>query len=192
MDHVSILEALDEGDEGYEKCAGRWPAHSEDREVGYFLAGRLAGRVRGAGEDGVVAAGAREQDGEADGGEHEDDRRVGGELGEEVGGAAGAEGGLRTLAAEGSGEVGGLALLEEDDADEEEADDDMNDDEKNDHRGCLLPLRFRECPENVWIGAAEDLSGVPRNTVTNLTFSVSLGIDGPKRLKDPWVGQSFR
>ncbi len=39
--------------------------------------------------------------------------RVGGELGQEVGRAARSKGGLRTLAAEGSGEIGGLALLQE-------------------------------------------------------------------------------
>jgi len=57
-----------------------------------LLWGRLAGRVRGAGEDGVVAAGAREQDGETDGGQHEDDRGVGGQLGEKVRGTTGTEG----------------------------------------------------------------------------------------------------
>ena len=62
--------------------------------------------MRGAGEDGVVAARAGEQNSKADGGEHEENGRVGGELGEEIGCAAGAEGCLRTLAAEGSGEVG--------------------------------------------------------------------------------------
>ena len=94
----------------------------------------------GAGEDGVVSASAGQQNGQADGGEHEDDRRVGGQLGEEVGCAARTEGGLRTLATEGSGEVGGLALLQEDDANEKETDDNVNDDEKNNHRSCLVPL----------------------------------------------------
>src|SRR5580704_11663040 len=77
---------------------------------------RLAGGVRGAGEDGMVATSAGQQNCEADGGEHEDDGRIGGELGEEVSCAARAEGCLRTLTAEGSGEVGGFALLKEDDA----------------------------------------------------------------------------
>ena len=95
---------------------------------GLFLCGRrLAGGVLGAGEDGMVAAGAGEQNGEANRGEHEDDGRVSGELGEEVCCAAGAESCLRTLAAEGSGEVGGLALLEEDDADDEERDNNVED-----------------------------------------------------------------
>ena len=85
----------------------------------------------------MVAAGAREQDSEADGAEHEDDGGVGGQLGEEVGCAAGAEGGLGALAAEGSGEVGGFALLEENDANDEERNDNVDDDEKNDHRSCL-------------------------------------------------------
>ena len=61
----------------------------------------------------------------------------GGELGEQVGCAAGAEGCLGTLTAEGSGEVGGFALLEENDADEEERNDNVQDNEKNDHRSCL-------------------------------------------------------
>ena len=101
---------------------------------------RLVGRVGGAGEDGVVSASAGQQNGQADGGEHEDDRRVGGQLGEEVGCAARTECGLRTLATEGSGEIGGLALLQEDDANEKETDDNVNDDEKNNHRSCLVPL----------------------------------------------------
>jgi hypothetical protein len=100
----------------------------------FFRGRRLAGGMLGAGEDGVVAAGAGEQNGEANGGEHEDDGRVGGELGEEVGCAAGAEGCLRTLTAEGSGEVGGLALLEEDDADDEERDNDVEDNNEIEHR----------------------------------------------------------
>ena len=91
--------------------------------------------------------------GEADGGEHEEDGRVGGELGEEVGCATGPEGRLRALAAEGTGEVGGLALLEEDDADDEERDDNVQDDEKNDHRGaCDLWIRSRP-GEDLGIGA---------------------------------------
>src|SRR5260370_169496 len=99
-----------------------------------FLRGALGGGMRGAREDGVVGVGAGEQDGEADGGEHEEDGRVGGQLGEEVGCATGSEGGLRSLAAEGSGEVGGLALLEQNDTDEEERDDNVHDNEKDDHR----------------------------------------------------------
>jgi len=81
----------------------------------------------------VIAAGAGHHDGKRDGREHEDDGRPGGEASEEVGGAARTEGGLRTLAAEGSSEVGGLALLEQDHTDEEEADDNVQDYEKNEH-----------------------------------------------------------
>ena len=65
----------------------------------------------------MIGVGAGEQDGEADGGEHEEDGRPCGELGEEIGRSAGSKGGLRSLAAEGSGEIGGLALLEQNDAD---------------------------------------------------------------------------
>ena len=82
----------------------------------------------------MVTAGAGKHDGEADGGDHEEDGGPGGELGEEVGRSAGSKGGLRSLAAEGCGEVGGLALLEQDDADEEERNDDVQDNEKDDHR----------------------------------------------------------
>jgi hypothetical protein len=93
----------------------------------------------GAGEDGTVGGGAREQDGEADGAEHEDDGGVGGQLGKEVGCATGAEGRLGALTAEGTGEVGGLALLEEDDADDEERNDDVKSNEKTDqHSACNL------------------------------------------------------
>jgi hypothetical protein len=108
--------------------------------------GRLA-RGRGgfgAGEDGTVGGGAREQDGEADGAEHEDDGRVGSQLGEEVSRAAGAEGCLRTLTAEGTGEVGGLALLEENDADDEERNDNVESDEKTDQHSAYNLLVRRE------------------------------------------------
>ena len=77
----------------HEKCASRWPAHLEELSCWLFLCWcRLAGGVRGAREDRVVAASAGEQNREADGGEHEDNGRVGGELGEEVGCTAGPEG----------------------------------------------------------------------------------------------------
>jgi hypothetical protein len=103
----------------------------------------------------------RERDVETDGRTHEDDCGPGGELGKEIGCSAWAEGRLRTLTAEGSGEVGGLALLEEDDADDEERDDDVQDDEKIDHLGCLLLLIRRGAPEDVWIGAEEFEAPVP-------------------------------
>ena len=104
-----------------------------------LLRGRRLGGFD-AGEDGVVGAGAREQDGEADGGEHEDDGGVGGQLGEEVGCAARAEGRLGALTAEGSGEVGGFALLEEYYADDEQRDDDVKSDEKTDQHSACNPL----------------------------------------------------
>src|ERR1035441_1170455 len=69
----------------------------------------------------VRDGGALVEDGQTEGGEHEDDRRPGGEPGEHVGRGAGAEGGLRTLAAEGACQVGRAALLQEDNADEKEA-----------------------------------------------------------------------
>ena len=78
-------------------------------------------------------AGARHHDREADRGQHEDDRGVGRELAQEIGSAARTKSGLRTLAAEGTGEIGRLTLLKQDDADEEEANDNVQDYEKNDH-----------------------------------------------------------
>lgn len=87
----------------------------------------------GSREYGVIGTGAGEHDGQSDRGEHEDYGRVGGELGEDVGGTTGTEGGLRALTAEGTGEVSGLALLEEDYSDEEEGDNDVKDNDEIDH-----------------------------------------------------------
>jgi hypothetical protein len=101
----------------------------------------------------VVAARAREQDGEADRGEHEQDGRVGGQLGEEVSRTARTEGSLGALAAECTGEVGGLALLKEDDTDDEERDDNVQDDEKNDHRGTCDLLDPEGARGKLWISA---------------------------------------
>ena len=139
----------------HEKCASQWPAHLDSEKL--LLCWRcLGGGAFHAGEDRAIGAGTRECDGEADGGEHEDDGGPGGQFGEEVGGAAGAECCLGTLTAEGSGEVGGFALLEEDDADNEERNDNVDDYEKNDHRSCLYLLGSGEkTGENVWIGAEE-------------------------------------
>jgi hypothetical protein len=120
---------------------------------------RLGGRGSfDTGEDGAVGAGMRECDGESDGGEHEDDGRPGGQFGEQVGCAAGAERCLGTLTAKGSGEVGGFALLEENDADDEERNDDVNDYEKNDHGAAcnLLGVRRenrRKCVD--WCGGGD-------------------------------------
>lgn len=107
--------------------------------------GKLLGVCRGAlgrgvsGENGVVATEgtAGKNDGEANGGEHEDDRGIGGELGEEAGCSARAEGGLRSLAPEGSGEVCGFALLEKDDANKKERDDDVDDKDQIEHGAAL-------------------------------------------------------
>lgn len=69
-------------------------------------------------------------------GDHEDDGRPRGESCEDVGSGARSECGLRALSAEGAGEVGGTALLKENDANEEQADDDVDGDdevEKNLH-----------------------------------------------------------
>jgi hypothetical protein len=159
-----------------EKCASRWPAHF--LLSGLLLRGRRLSGL-GAGEDGVIAAGAGEQDGKTDGGQHEDDGGVGGEFGEEVGCAPRAEGCLRALAAEGSGEVGRLSLLEEDDADDKERDDNVKGNEKtNQHSACNLLDPDR--PENVWIGAEEGyLNPMPCGASTStLEVSVSPGYRG--------------
>ena len=116
------------------------PAHS--MALRELLLCRRALRGLGAGQDRVTGAGACEQDGEAKRGEHEADGGVGGELGQQVGGSAGAECSLRALAAEGAGEIGGLALLEQDDADEEERDDDVDDDNEDDHRVSFATSEF--------------------------------------------------
>jgi hypothetical protein len=134
-----------------------WPAHRGKPETLGLLLSWGALRGFGAGEDRVVGIGTGEQDGKTDGGEHEEDRRPCGELGEEVCRSARSEGSLRSLAAKGSGEVGGFTLLKQDDADEEERDDNVQDNEKNDHRELLnlLGPESVDPREDVWIGAEE-------------------------------------
>jgi hypothetical protein len=102
----------------------------------------------------VAVTGARENNRETDGGEHEDDRRVGRELGEQIGRAAGTESGLRTGTTESAGEVGGLALLQQNYTDEEEANDNVQDNEKNEHVAFGLLSRCRARRRNLQICAA--------------------------------------
>src|ERR1035437_3195456 len=111
----------------------RIPGKSKQDEPAKSL---LLGGLLASGEDGVLAVGSREQDRERDGDHHEEHRAPGGELGEQIGRATRAERRLRALPAECAGEVGGLALLQQYDADEEQTDDDVNDDEEDDHRDC--------------------------------------------------------
>jgi len=73
------------------------------------------------------------QDGQPDRGDHEDDRAPDGQTGKNSGCRAGAKRSLRTLPAEGSGQISALALLKQNDADEHEAHNDVNDDEEIDH-----------------------------------------------------------
>ena len=130
----------------HEKCASRWPAHFGIPEKLFLGGRRLGGRGSfDTGEDGAVGAG-------------EENRGPGSKPGEQVGCATGAERRLRTLTAEGSGEVGGFALLEENDADDEERNDDVNDYEKNDHGAAcnLLGVRRenrRKCAD--WCGGGD-------------------------------------
>ena len=93
--------------------------------------------------------------------DHEDDRGPCGEPGEHVGGGAGSEGGLRALPTEGSGKVGGAALLQEDDSNEEQADHDMEHDdeiEKNLHCESCFQKPYPVGPGRRVFGAEE---GIP-------------------------------
>ena len=101
------------------------------------MAGRRAGWCGLGGfdarEHGARAAGALDQNGEPDGGEHEDDSRPGGHLGQQVGRPAGSERGLRALTAKGAGEISALALLQQNNANQDEANDNVNGTDKPDH-----------------------------------------------------------
>lgn len=82
---------------------------------------------RGVGKDRAVAsAGAREHDRQADGGQHEEDRTVGRQFGEQIGRATGSKGGLGALATECSGQISRLSSLQEHDANQEKANDYMD------------------------------------------------------------------
>ena len=94
--------------------------------------------ARGAIEDGAAAGMFADQDKEGDGGHHEKDGSPRRKAGEQVGGPAGTEGGLRSLTTEGAGEIGTLPLLQEDNRDKEERDDDVNDGQEDDHANCFL------------------------------------------------------
>jgi len=103
-----------------------------------LLLGRRGLARRGVREHRTVGlVGVRHDDGQGDGGDHEEDGGPGGELGEKVGGSTGTKGGLRTLTTKGASEIGGFALLKEDDTDEEEADDNVQDQEENEHGAVL-------------------------------------------------------
>ena len=97
------------------------------------------------------------EDRQGDGGEDEDTSQPGGAFGEEIRGGAGTEGGLRALAAEGRGEVGALALLEQDDDDEQQTNDDVDGGNEDDH-GVFRNLKARR-----WI-LAERFFGAEEGT----------------------------
>ena len=86
---------------------------------------------------------AGEHDGERDGDDHEEYRAPCGELGEQVGRAARAEGRLRTLAAECAGEVGGLALLQQHNADQKQTDNDVKHNQKDEHGDIFESLEMQ-------------------------------------------------
>lgn len=107
--------------------------------------------MAGTGEDGVIAARAGEHDREADGGDHEEHCRPCREFGEERRCSARTESCLRTLSAEGTGEVCRASLLQKNNADDEERDDDMDDKDEIEHRSSFTTF----LSQNVWIGAEE-------------------------------------
>jgi hypothetical protein len=74
-----------------------------------------------------------DEDEQGDRGHGEDDGGPGGHAGEQIGGAARTECSLRSLTAEGAGEIGALALLQQDNRDHEDRDDDVNDGQEDDH-----------------------------------------------------------
>ena len=88
-------------------------------------------------ENGAVAAGPREQDGERDRNHHEKNGAPSGELGEQIGCAAWTKGRLRTLTAKCSSQIGRLALLQKYYADQEQTDDDMKNNQEINHRDCF-------------------------------------------------------
>jgi hypothetical protein len=104
----------------------------------------------------VVRGLALLKDGETDGGDDEDHGQPGGGFGEHVGGGAGTERGLRTLSTEGGGQIGALALLQQDDKDQRQADDDVDAGKKDDHGVSLEP---RSVPlrggKKLWCGRGD-------------------------------------
>jgi hypothetical protein len=104
-------------------------------------------------------AGAVVKDGEGDRRDHEDYCRPGSQPGEDIGRGARPEGGLRTLAAESTGEVGGTALLEQDDTDQKDTHENVDDDDKieenlHDLEVCFLRA-VRLCPVRPWCGGGD-------------------------------------
>jgi hypothetical protein len=86
------------------------------------------GGLRGldAGKYRTPSAAPLDQHCESDGGEHEEDGGPGRHSGQKVGCSAGSEGGLRSLAAKGAGEVSTLALLEKNHPDQDDANDNVD------------------------------------------------------------------
>jgi hypothetical protein len=85
----------------------------------------------------VIARSVRKHYGQRDGEEHESDCGIRRHLGEQAGRAARTEGGLRALAAECSGEIGGLSLLKQDNAYQKEANNYMKYNNQINHRMVL-------------------------------------------------------
>ena len=101
------------------------------------------------GEHRVRRRSAVVEDGQGDRGDHENDCGPSGQPGQNIGSGARSKGGLRSLAAEGAGEVSRAALLKQDNADQEEAHKDVyRDDEvkKNVHALKLLSAACSRLP----------------------------------------------
>ena len=144
-----------------EGCAGPETRTTAGLETGatQVLFGRGSGSADGRRlsaliENGVRAAGAVVKNDQADGSAHEDDGRPGGEAREHVGGGARSEGGLRALSTEGAGEIGGAALLDENDTNQEETHQQVEDnDEVEENLHCEAAFQSRpdrpdlRCPD---------------------------------------------
>ena len=105
----------------------------------------------------AVAVRTHVKDRQAERGDHEDDRRPGGQPGEYVSRGAGTEGGLRTLSAEGAGEVSRAALLQQNDTNEKQAHDHVEGDDDVEENLHVLSC-FPSLPEafgGVIFGAEE-------------------------------------
>jgi hypothetical protein len=107
--------------------------------LGLFLFGGSCRLCRGgvrrgyAGKHGTGAVSALDKNRQAYGREHENDRCPSCYLSEQVSCTARTERGLGALAAEGSGEVGAFALLEEYDPNQDDANDNVNSTDQPNH-----------------------------------------------------------
>ena len=86
-----------------------------------------------------------EQNRQRNRGKNENPRQPGRGLGEQIGGRTRPESGLRALSAESGGQIGALALLQQDDHDQQHANDDVDGGNENNHGVCKnLGVRRRD------------------------------------------------